>query len=183
MMKRILFVMVMVLLVSTAVSAQLPPQGYIGLFVNDTHTNWCITGTGSYTLYCFVIPNDDGMKCIEISTVLSSANIAVFTPLYHPDVAQPVMGGVPGDLAACFGNCWYDWVQVFSATLFIMAPTPESVTLAPFTGSPYIKILDCLSPATELEAIEFTYVYTNTDPCPGTPNQESTWGAIKNMYE
>ena len=182
-MKRILLVMVMVVLVSTAVSAQLPPQGYFGLFVDDTRANWCITGTGSFTIYLFVLPNVDGMKCIELKTVVSSANIAVFSAVYNPDVAQPIMGGVPGDLAACFGNCYYDWVQVFSATLFLMAPTAESVTMEPFTGSPYMKTLDCLTPANELETIAWTYVYTNYAECPPYANQESTWGAIKNMYQ
>jgi hypothetical protein len=93
------------------------------------------------------------------------------------------MGGVPGDLAACFGNCWYEWVQVFSATLFIMAPTEESVSIGAFTGSPYPKILDCLLPANEVEAIKWTYLYTNYAECPAYATRESTWGAIKNMYE
>jgi hypothetical protein len=180
-MKKALLLGVALLLIASVVSAQLPPQGFIGLYVDDAHTTWCIEGTGSFTMYCFVLPTVDGMKCIEIKTVLSSANIAVFSPVYNADVAQPVMGGVPGDLAACFNSCWGEWVQAFSATLFIMAATPESVTMEPFTGSPYLKILDCTG--LETEALPLTYVYTNYAECPGNANQESTWGAIKNMYE
>lgn len=180
-MKKALLLGVALLLIASVVSAQLPPQGYIGLYADDNHSSWCINATGSQTMYCFVLPPEAGMKCIEISTVLSSANIAVFSPIYNDDVAQPVMGGVPGDLAACFNSCWGEWVMAFSATLFIMAPTPESVVLEAFTGSPYLKILDCAG--LEVEALPMTYLYTNTDPCPGTANQESTWGAIKNMYE
>lgn len=181
-MKRILLVTVMVLLVATAVSAQLPPKGYVGFFADVGRSSWCITGMGSFTLYFFALPPQGGMDCVEIRSVLSSGNIAVFNPVYHADVLEPVMGGVPGDLAACFGNCWYNWVQVFSATIFIMAATPETVSIAPFTGSPYPKILDCLVPANEKEAIPFTYLYTNTSPCPPIGNSESTWGAIKSLY-
>jgi hypothetical protein len=180
-MKKALLLGVALLLIASVASAQLPPQGFMGLYADANHTEWCIYGTGSFTMYLFVLPPEAGMKCVELSTVLSSTNIAVFSPMYNADVQQPVMGGVPGDLAACFGNCWLEWVDVFSATLFIMAPTPESVIMEPFTGSPTLKILDC--GGLETEALPMTYLYTNTDPCPGIATKESTWGAIKNMYE
>jgi hypothetical protein len=180
-MKKGLLLGVALLLIASVASAQLPPQGFIGLFWDDMHTEWCVTGMGSMTMYCFVLPPEMGMDCVELRTVLSSTNIAVFSPVYNSDVQQPVMGGVPGDLAACFGSCWGEWVRVFSATLFVMAGTPEMITLAPFTGSPYLKILDCTG--YEGEALKYVDLYINNPDCPETSTKESTWGAIKNMYE
>lgn len=182
-MKKGLLLGVALLLIASVASAQLPPQGFIGLFADDLHTEWCVTGTGSMVLYCFVLPPENGLDCVELRTVLSSATaLAVFSPVYNADVMQPVMGGVPGDLAACFGSCWGEWVRVFSATLFVMAPTPEMITLEPFTGSPYLKILDCTG--IEGEALKYVDLYVNQgENCPETGTRESTWGAIKNMYE
>ena len=182
MMKRILIVMVMVLLVSTAVSAQLPPQGYFGLFFDAGRTNWCFTGAGMVSIYVFALPPDGGLKCIEIMTP-PPAGYFIFGEVYHADVVQPVMGALPGGLVACFGNCWYDWIQIASASLMIGDMVPSEVPILAYPGSPYPKILDCLDPANETEAIPWTHLYTNYAECPGYANRESTWGAIKNMYE
>ena len=184
-MKRILLVMVIVLLVSTAVSAQLPPQGYIGLFADTGRNTWCINDTGQFPFYCFVLPPEGGMDSIEMSTVLSSANLAVFGLVYHPDIIL-TMGSFPGDLVATFGNCQNAWTQLFSATVFIMGVDPESVTLGAHSLGDYPLILTCFVPpdlGVETEAIIWTHLYTNYVVCPDYANQESTWGAIKNMYE
>jgi hypothetical protein len=182
-MKRILLVMVIVMLVSTAVSAQLPPQGYFGLFFDASRTNWCYTGSGMITFYFFALPNVDGLKCVEVMAP-PPAGFFIFGTVLHADVVQPVMGELATGLVACFGNCWYEWVQVLSATLMIPDENPAEIPIAAFPGSPYPKMLDCLVPdATELEAISWTHLYTNYAECPGYANQESTWGAIKNMYQ
>ncbi len=181
-MKRILLVMVMVLLVSSVVSAQPPPQGYFGLFFDVNRVNWCYNGVGTTTFYFFAIPNSDGLKCVELMTPLP-AGFFMFGEVFHPDVLSPVMGSLPAGLAACFGNCYYEWVQVLSGTLMIPNMDPAEIMIDAFPLSPYPKILDCLDPAHELEAISWTSIYTNYVVCPGYSSTESTWGAIKNMYE
>ena len=112
-----------------------------------------------FTVYCFALPSENGLKCVEMSTILSSENISVFDPIYNSDIREPVFGGVPGHLAACFGSCWAEWVQVYSATLFVIAPLEDVVSLEPCPGSPYIKFLDCAS--VEAEALPYTYLYIN----------------------
>lgn len=182
MMKRILLVMVMVVLVATTVSAQLPPQGYYGLFFDTNRTTWCYTGAGMVTFYLFCLPPESGLDCVELKLTPPSGYF-IFNEVYHVDVMQPVMGNLPSGLAACFGNCWYEWIQVASATIAIADLNPNEVIIEPFPGSPYPKILDCLVPANETEAIPWTHLYTNYAECPGYAVRESTWGAIKNMYE
>ncbi len=182
MMKRILLVMVMVLLVSSIVSAQLPPQPYFGLFFDVNMTTWCYNGVGMTTIYFFAIPNSDGLKCVELMTPLPP-DFFIFGEAYHPDILSPVMGTLPSGLAACFGNCYFEWIQVLSATLMIPNLDPAEILIDAFPGSDYPKMLDCLDPANELEAIPWTSLYTNYAVCPSYSNTESTWGAIKNMYQ
>ena len=167
-MKRIAIFLALSLLVFSAVSAQLPPQGYIGLFADENHTNICINGNGAFTFYCFVLPSESGLKCLELSTEVSSYNIAVWGPVYNPDTSEPVMGSVPGDLAMCFNSC-HDtgWVMAFSATLFVITPTVEMIALEPFSGSPYMKILNC--EGVEVEALPYTYLYVNDPWCHPPP--------------
>ncbi len=163
-MKRMAIYFVLILLVSSYASAQLPPQGYIGLFEDEGRVDWCIDGTGVFTFYCFALPPETGLKCIELQTVLSSDNIAVFGPNYHPDAVGPILGGVPGNLALCFNSCHSTtWVMAFSATLLVMDTTLESITLEPFTGSPYLKILNC--EGVEVEALPYDQLYINDPNC------------------
>ena len=161
-----------------------PSPGFIGLFANEDHSNWCIYGTGAYTIYLFALPiGDEGMKCVELRTELSSPYIALFNAVFNDDIAEPIMGGVPGDLAACYNSCQTsaDWILVFHATLFIMAAEEAIVSIESFTGSPYPKFLTC--DGIEIEAIRFTNVYANVIECFPISVKESTWGAIKNMYK
>ena len=167
-MRRIAICLALCLLVSSSIYAQLPPQGFIGLYSDEEHTDWCIYGTGVHTFYCFVQPPGAGLKCIELKTVLSSDNIFVVSPIFHPDHAEPVMGSVPGNLALCFNSCHSTgWVMAFSAQVIVVNTTLESITLEPFTGSPYMKILNC--EGVEVEALHFPDIYIN-DPYCGYPH-------------
>lgn len=183
MMKRILLVMVMVLLVSTAVSAQLPPQGYFGLFFDAGRATWCYTGVGMIPVYFFALPSVDGLKCVELMTPVPDVTWFLFGEAFDPGVKMPVIGTLATGLVACFTDCQYDWVQVCSANLMIPNMDPAEIPIVEYAGSPWPKILDCLDPANEVEAIVWTHLYTNYAECPPYASRESTWGAIKNMYE
>ena len=158
-MRRIVICLAVILLASSHALAQLPP-GYIGLFADIYPGPHCLTGTGGFTFYCFVAPPVTGMQCIELRTE-TSGNIAVFIPIYNPDTSHPILGGVPGDLAMCLNSCHNtaDWVLAFSATVFVMDASPASITLGPFSGSPYMKILDC--EGVETQAFKYTDLYIN----------------------
>ena len=181
MMKRILLVMVMMLLVSATVSAQLPPRAYYGLYVDDTHTTYCITGPGSFTIYCMVWPSDGGLDSVEFK-VTPSAGMIIYLPELNPDIILS-MGTFPGELVATFGTCWLDWTVICSASLMVSGDgtNQEEVIFEPYTGSPFLKFVDC--DGIEEEAVALNYLYANYPTCPEYASRESTWGAIKNMYE
>ena len=181
-MKKVLLLGVALLLIANVASAQLPPQPYYGLFYDVDRTDWCFEGAGTVTFYFFVLPTEAGVKCVELM-VPPPDGFFIFGETYNADVLTPVMGSLPNGLAACFGNCYYEWVQVLSATLMIGNMDPQEIAIQAFPGSDWPKTLDCNDPANELETLAYNNLYTNTVPCPGIANTESTWGAIKNMYE
>lgn len=182
-MKKGLLLGVALLLIASVVSAQLPPQGYFGLFLDEERMSWCIEGTETTMFYFFALPPAEGLKCVELKLVIP-AGFFIFAETYHADVKTPVMGTLPGGVAACFNICQMEgWVQVCSAMLMIGSDVPTEIPIVAMEGSPYPKILNCSDPAVEVEALPYNYLYTNTFPCPGIANSESTWGAIKNMYE
>ena len=163
-MKRIAICLVLVLLVSAHARAQLPERGAIGLYADEYHYNTCLNGTGILTFYCFVLPSVTGMQCVELSTELSSQNIWVLSVDYNPDCTEPVLGGVPGDLSLCFNSCHStDWVMAFSATLFVEVETPQSITLGPYSGNPYMIIQDCEEVDTQADLA--TNLYINDPGC------------------
>ena len=162
-MKRIMVFLALSLLVFSAVSAQLPPQGFIGLWADEDHSYHCVNGTGMHTFYCFALPPETGLKCIELKTVLSSNNVMVFSPIFNENSIEPILGGVPGDLAMCFNSCQTDWVMAFSAQLFVLDTSLETIILEPFTGSPYLKILNC--EGVEVEALAYSDLYINDPNC------------------
>lgn len=160
------------------------PGGYIGLFADEEHSTWCLEGAGMYTFYLFALPlSSEGMRCVELRTVVNSPDVAVFAPIYNELVKEPILGGIPGNLAVCFKVCLIeDWVRIFSASAFVMAANEASITIEAFTGSPYPKFLDC--GGVEVEANIYTYLWINMPwGCYMTPVKESTWGAIKDMYK
>lgn len=182
-MKKGLLLGIALLVIASAVSAQAPPQGYFGLFYDEGGTTWCFTGAGMTTIYFLALPPADGLKCVELQVIIP-AGFYLFGEVFNPDVKTPVMGTLATGMAACFNTCQQgEWTLVCSATFMVADMLPQTIVIEEMEGSPYPKILDCLDPANELEAYPYTYLYTNTDPCPGIANKESTWGAIKNMYE
>jgi len=178
-MKKIFWLGITLMVLVAPASAQLPANAYFGLFIDEARTDWCVSGAGMYTMYIIVLPSVDGLICSELSTALVGTGVMFVVPTWHPDSAQPVMGAVPGDLAHCFVNCHYDWVYVCSVGILVQTADPVSIEIGPYATQPYPTALDC--GGGEGEAIIFTKFYVNG--CGPVGVEESTWGAIKNMYE
>ena len=63
-MKTIFLSLVLLLLIFPShVQSQLPSTGYIGLFIDEYHTNWCINGSGYYEieLWIWCLPSQNGL--------------------------------------------------------------------------------------------------------------------------
>ena len=179
-MKKGLLLGVALLLIANVASAQLPPTGYLGLFADAERTVWCV-GPGSYTIYCYALPTPDGLDSVEFASSLT-ANVIVYMPELNDDIILS-MGGFPGELVATFGTCWMEWTIVATATMMVTDGELGGVTLGAYTGSDFMKMVGC--DGMEEEMLEYTHIYANDVDCPPeiVASRESTWGAIKNMYE
>jgi hypothetical protein len=185
-MKKVLLLGVALLLVSSVVSAQeLPPWGYYGWFADANATVNCASGAASTFVdaYLFVKPGNQGVSCVELRTTLLEGATMVWSTTLN-DIAPPAPAGIFNvEFFACFNNCYFDWVQIGHLQLFVMNTSPVELGITNFTGSDWPKILACTG-GEEYEGVPFTNYRLNCG-CTGleTGTTESSWGAIKNMYE
>jgi hypothetical protein len=178
-MKKIFWLGIMLLLLVAPASAQRPANAYFGLFIDEARTDWCISGIGFKTMYLVVLPSENDLWCSELSTTVVGSGLRFFAPDWNPDTAEPVMGGIPGDLAQCFVNCHDDWIYVCIVEMVVEDETPKSIEIGPYQTQPYPNALDCYGG--EGEAIPFTTFYING--CGPIAVEETSWGAIKSLYE
>ncbi len=176
-----LFLLVLIaLLISAAGTAQLPPKAYYALYFDTERSVWCFDGTGMTTFYLYALPSEGGLSCVELM-VPPPSGFSIFNEIFHANIQQPVTGSLPTGLIACFGTCQYNWILVSSAVLVIPDENPTEIALAAYPGSVYLEAMDCSD--IKSEAIAFTSLYTNYAVCPGLETEQSTWGAIKSLYE
>ena len=188
-MKKILLSGIMLMVLAAPVSAQAPANSYIGLFSNEARTEWCISGTGMITMYLIVLPAADGLKCLDMSTTENDPTAAVrfFTPVWHDDVKDAMLGSFPDNfLSLCLWYCHNDWITLAAVDGYIYRDTdPVSIEIGPNWNVPvplpYPVYGNCEDPMVENEAIPFTTFYIN-DECGPIAVEESSWGAIKNLY-
>ena len=182
MMKKLLLTVILLMMIAAPVSAQLPPTPYLALFEDDVRSDWCVNGPGLVTMYLFALPTSDGVKCAELSISVTGdgAGALMWTaPTFHPDVAEPVMGAVPGEMGVCFTNCQNDWIYFYSVAIMVGDANASRVEIGAYGVSPYPKVLNCIEE--EPEAIVYNHFYIND--CGPTAVEESSWGAIKDLYE
>ncbi|MCK4350713.1 MAG: hypothetical protein KAX13_07635 [Candidatus Krumholzibacteria bacterium] len=181
-MKKVLLLGVALLLIASVTSAQLPPQGYIGLYADGDHVNGCAVGVVFVPFYCFVLPPEGGMDSVEFSTTLGTGVAGVMNLVVNPDIIL-TMGSVPGDYVATFGSCQGAWTEVFHADAYVPSDVePSFIYMGAHSLNDYPLILTC--DIIETEALISTDLHVNDADCTDpVAAKESTWGAIKNMYE
>ena len=188
-MKKVLLRGLALLFVSSAVSAQ-----QLGLYIDNTRTSWCSDAMVVYAYLWGYFPN--GLQCVEVNTILMTEPVGedpypsipemefdALAPVFNADVADPVMGSFPNsDLGACYDACYSDWTWLVYVRMFIYTSDPMVMYIRPYqspTVQDFPKILNCAG--TEYEAFALTNLYING--CGPVGVEESSWGAIKNMYE
>lgn len=183
-MKKILLYGLMFLVCAAPASVQAQANTYIGLFSDEARTGWCVSGTGMMTLYFIVLPGDDGLKCLDMSTTINGTGVVFSAPTWHEEVKDAMLGSFPDDaLALCLWNCQYDWITLATVGGYIMSTDPITIEIGPNWDQPvppdYPVYMNCAE--VEREAIPFTTFYINGE-CGPIAVEESSWGAIKNLY-
>lgn len=141
-----LFVSVSILL-GLATSAQ-TQGGNILMYGDEYHLQECdLDAFGSIVyVYVWIHPTIliDGFRCVELGPIEPVGGAVMeFAPEFNPDLMQPIMHNSSGT-SACFPACRIDdWAWVYKQGFFIQTTDPFYMTIGPYEGSPYPKILDC----------------------------------------
>ncbi|UCF05832.1 MAG: hypothetical protein JSV33_01995 [bacterium] len=190
-MKRILLITVAVLLIASFAHAQLPPVGYIGLYLNTEPPSpdpiACATGAGFYPveMYIWALPNEKGMMCAEFM-VTYPVNVIQSTVTTNPLVCV-TLGTLDTGMSACLCTCAWDWTWYFHQLLYVTDPTPTECTIVkhPDPNIPCVQHANC-DPGYPTECcIVHTKLLLNQECPPENPvgTEEASWGAIKDLVK
>ncbi len=184
--KKVTILGLALLLVSGAASAQ-----WISLFTDEERSSSSILYVPSGSIeevYLFAHPSAEGVTCIELNSfTLGDGSIQSFAAVYNEDVAPPVMGTFPNsDLAGCFQTCHQDWAWFCRASLLYLSSGGEwcCIYVRALQGppvQPYPKFLTC--GGDEIQAYPFCEFCINAPSLCEVAVEESSWGAIKEMYK
>ncbi len=205
-MKKALLITLVLLLVSTVAYAQQDPQGWIGLFWDsgapdipppdgpggpgpqDPHNLCCVpTTAGIFYMYIWVLPGPDGTFGGEFA-VNYAANLFPGTVYTNINIVSVTYGSLAGGMAYGTTVCQTNWHWIFSQQ---MMKTDNNLTvcdIVPHPGNPdgEVTLVTCIEPERpEVEGIVITRLWINEDDCEPwcVDNEESSWGAIKNLCE
>ncbi|MCK4349694.1 MAG: hypothetical protein KAX13_02490, partial [Candidatus Krumholzibacteria bacterium] len=148
-MKRKLFVGVLCVLIAAGAAAQeLPFGAYIALFFDAEHVYNCREdGFGISTVYLFAIPIENGLECVSLQIQEYPPLLSIFDAVYSPELGIPIVGGIPGDLVACYSTCQNtdEWLLIAQFSVFVNSYLETFLGMLPFTGDDYPMMLDCNS--------------------------------------
>lgn len=188
-MKKLLFLVVVLTLVATAVSAQ-PPVPYIGLFTDEFHSVWCASNPAPFypvEMWVWCLPSERGMICAEFD-ISYPVNVIQSTVTLNPELGIIIPDPpYPEAFILCFVDCKWDWAWLFHQTLYVVDQTPTYIEIIkhPDPDIEHIRFANC-EPGFPVEpCIKYTNMYLNYEPpdpeCLGTATQDASWGAIKSM--
>ena len=188
-MKQYLMVLVAVVLLSTAASAQ--TNGYIGLFAEAEHTSWCGSAAsvpGSLSMYIVCLPRADGMYCAEFKLQMPADATLILANATPQAGFSIIMGDLAAGVSFCFLECKYDWIWIYNVLLLDTGGNRNAISIVDHPLSNGVYFNNCVEPDRPVyDAVVFNNFYVNytdgVDPeCDATGTAERTWGAIKSMY-
>jgi len=183
MMKKAIIFVLILLFSSVSVSAQ-----WIALYADYERSATSVQGVGVddiVTVFLFVQPTALGIECIELNSFTYGDGVYAIDDIeYHPE-SYLVTGGFPNsDLVGCWYDCHYDWTYYCAATLVLQSDVPFCINIRGIQGPPSQPV------PRGLECMEDWFPYV--PQCNFCVNQlsqcevavgESSWGAIKSLYE
>lgn len=179
-MKKVLLLTTALLLVATVAMAQLPPTGYIGLYTDDARSSNCIEATGGgYDVYVMVLPSDQGLMTTEFAISFPSG-VYLTKTTYASDIAL-TWGDPANGLRATFSACKTAWCWPCYMTFDIWNVSGGNIEIIPHPDSGLMQLCNCNEGYPTESVIYLTPMYLGE--CGPLANEESSWGAIKGMYE
>ncbi len=185
-MRSLLLIVVLAAMLATPAAAY--EYGYIGLFADEARTSWCLESTDipfQFNVWVFCLPSDNGLRGAEFS-------ISDFAPTYFLTGRAPgpyvslSMGDIFDGISYSLYLCRTDWVLLDVYSIMATGPGQTAIWLMDHAETGRIGVANCLPGYPVEAAYTYTSIFVNYPPgspeCAGTATEETSWGAIKEMY-
>ncbi len=186
-MKKALMFCVALVILSSAAYAQPYPMGYIGLFLDEGRTNWCVTGEGMYSFEMWILchPSERGMMCAEFM-ISYPGDIIPSTVTPNDAIISVALGDLASGMSVCYKACQTTWHWNYHQTLFMTTPNKVILEVVPHPDAGAFQFANCLEgypiePCKRLVAIHVNYT-SEEQECNEFAVKETNWGAIKGLY-
>ncbi len=143
----------------------LPPVGYIGLYIDEGHSLNEVEYTGDLTLfdlYVWCLPSERGMKCAEFAVNYPTG---VFGgPVTESSFISGSLGDLASGMSVCFIDCQYYWIWTHKQTCMLMTEDSEVMQIIPHPGvypEPAIQFANCLEGFPKEPAFRMSDVLVN----------------------
>jgi hypothetical protein len=161
---------------------------YMGVYLDESRTTRCATGTGVYQVEVWVyayVEGSDGIQSWGFEMNFPP-NVDMLSWVANPDaideICQPTCP--PGE-SGSFNKCQFGWVWIRRGTFNVTTSDPGVIEIIPHPTSGQIALTGCLGAVYYPTVVSSSYVnYDPTSPeCSGpVPVAETTWGVVKTMY-
>jgi hypothetical protein len=190
---RYVVVLLLAALLGPAVVAAQPPVSYVGVYVDNTYSMWCVSGMPSYQseIWVYLVLGEGGATAFSFDLALPS-NVSLTDLIvggHDPGPSQCLPPYCPTGITNEFGLCLIP--PKFSGAW--LAHGTITVTSA---DQGMVEIIGAAGPSSECYIVRcdgehetprvLTNLYVNFAPsapeCSGLATEPVTWGAIKGLY-
>lgn len=161
----------------------------IGLFVDEARTEWCLTTTQlpyAFDVWIYCRPSENGVRAVEFS-------ISDLAPTYYLTGIDPgptvsiTLGNIFDGISYSLYLCETDWFIVDVLSILATGPGQTAIWLQGHGDTGVMAVATCL-PGYPLEpAVAYSSVFVNypagAPECSGVATEETSWGAIKDMFK
>lgn len=189
-MKQSLLLALVFLLIGTAGNAQNPPVGYIGLFSNDQHADWCAEGATVFypvEMWVWCLPSVNGQIGVQFE-IGYPYNVAQSTLTWNEELIGAIPAIAPEEgVDVAYTSCQWDWHWVLHQLIYVTDLVPTYCEIIPHPDSGEYQFYNCQDGYPLEPCIKFTNLYLNYDAespeCAGTATRDASWGAIKHLMQ
>ncbi len=190
-------VVVIDLLAIGNLQAQLPPFGYIFVFADGNHAEWCINGEGIYKFESWIwcVPSEGGCIGAEFLVVYPS-NIQEDTLIVNEDIISNIEGDLASGVRVDLSECQYAWFWMLRQEFYVLDTEKSQIYISLNTDTSYTLLRTCETdnPGKPCCACSLFVNYDYRDEecspfdqqicdCSTTETRNFSWGAIKSILK
>ncbi|HER44341.1 MAG TPA: hypothetical protein ENO08_07775 [Candidatus Eisenbacteria bacterium] len=185
-MRLLLLTVVLAAMLATPAAAY--ENGYIGLFTDEARSSWCIESAEipfTFDVWVYCLPSDNGTRGVEFSISDLAPSYFLTGTATGPWVSI-TMGDIFTGISYSLYLCREDWFLLDVYSFIATGPGQTAIWLEGHEDTGLIRMANCLPGYPVEDARAYASVFVNYPPgspeCAGTATEESSWGAIKDMY-